>query len=73
MIVEIIVALAVAGLIVYAFFWYLNWAIGFNQDATFDAEKKTYLEYKLIPPKPLRDSRKYVFFWLNYYYIRYTV
>ena len=72
MLKEIIIALFVAGLILYGFYQYLLWAPGYRSSAQFDDVKKGSILYKILPPTSLTDSRKYVYFWGVYYYIKNT-
>jgi hypothetical protein len=73
MLLEIIIGLLVAVLILYVFYQYLLWAPGYRSSAEFDEAKKASILYKILPPTSLTDSRKYVYFWGTYYWMKNTL
>lgn len=73
MIVSILIAICTVFLLIYGFSEYLLWAPGYRSDAQFDDKKKNSVLYTLLPPESLSDSRKYLYFWANYYWIKNTM
>ena len=72
MLLEIIIALVVTCIILYGFYQYLLWASSYKTSAQFDDDKKASGLYKVLPPTALTDSRKYLYFWTTYYWIKNT-
>lgn len=72
MLIEIIIALAIAAALLWSFSEYLLWAEDYGGAAEFDDEKKNAFVYNLLPPKAVSESRKVVNFWTQYYYAKYT-
>jgi len=72
MLIEIITAIVIACLLMWAFSEYLVWAGDYDGQAEFDEEKKNLFEYSLIPPRAVYDSRKIVYFWFTFYKAKYV-
>jgi len=79
MLAEIIISIFIIWLIIYLWMMYLKWGDSYNNayqmyqylpELVNDNDKYVLDNWSwALPPEVLSDSYKYVYFWMNYYYM----
>ena len=73
MILEILIGFVTAWIVLWLFYYYLKWAASYRNNLKFSFGS-TDSDYKknLLPHASVSDSAKYIYFWYNFYLLKYT-
>lgn len=71
MFLEIILGIIVSLILMYLFFTYLKWSNDYYSQMNQPKADSTYSF--LLPPRCVSESYKVITFWLQYYWITYTM
>jgi hypothetical protein len=72
MLISIAVCCVVIVILIWGFTYYIDWSNSLIQKIKYDQEAKNSVMVYMLPHQSLIDSKKYILFWIQYYYMMYT-